>query len=81
MSDELIALYRKHYRYKTDGRYFCALQKNNTCIILCREDLHGIHQKWEFGDGFSVVFTILGASYFNFTLAMSLHDDRLVTNP
>ena len=50
-------------------------------IHACREDLHGIQQKWDFGDGFSVVFTILGASYFNFTLAMSLNDDRLVTNP
>ena len=33
------------------------LRKNKKRIILCREGLHGIQRKSDFGDGFFVVFT------------------------
>ena len=57
------------------------LRKNNTCIILCREGLHGIQRKLDFGDRFSAVFTNLGVYLFNFTLVVSLRDDRVVKKP
>ena len=44
------------------------------------EVLQGIQRKSEFGHGFSVVFTNLGACLFTFTLAVSLRDVRLVLN-
>ena len=42
--------------------------------------LQGIQRKSDFGQGFSVVFTNLGACLFTFTLAASLRDVRLVLN-
>ena len=44
------------------------------------EVLQGIQRKSDFGQGFSVVFTNLGACLFTFTLAVSLRDVRLVLN-
>ena len=57
------------------------LRKNNTCIILYREGLHGILRILDFGNEFSVAFINLGARLYNFTLVVSLRYDRVVKKP
>ena len=57
------------------------LWKNNTCIILYRECLYGILRILDFGNEFSVAFINLGARLYNYTLVVSLRDDRVVKKP
>ena len=55
------------------------LRKNNVSSYVARNVLR--QRKLDFGDGFSVVFNNLGARWFDFTLVVSLRDDRLVKKP
>ena len=55
------------------------LRKNNVSFYVARNVLR--QRKLDFGDGFSVVFNNLGARWFDFTLVVSLRDDRLVKKP
>ena len=50
-------------------------------FTLYREGLYGILRILDFGNEFSVAFINLGARLYNFTLVVSLRDDRVVKKP
>ena len=50
-------------------------------FTLYREGLYGILRILDFGNEFSVAFINLGTRLYNFTLVVSLRDDRVVKKP